>query len=242
MSDVRLLHLYAQPAEHDDAWIVGNRTALVAFAQAIQDAFTSGEGSTDAFTADGEGFTLHVRLDDTPMSSPSWIKRAVPYTDETAREHRPEAVWPENETVPTLKVRVHLYADPMGFEQDKEYAEQRWLESIPRDYLAKHGVRLDVEFTASDAPDFEDRGFDILLCDYSGLGLYGASEFARRASDTIVQHAKEHPSRYYAIVSRFTQLAVEDFLADLGEDPPANLHLDDEEFIEGVLNGTIALG
>ena len=242
MSDVRLLHLYAQPAEHDDAWIVGNRTALVAFAQAIQDAFTSGEGSTDAFTADGEGFTLHVRLDDTPTSSPSWVRRAVPYTDESAREHRPEAVWPGETSVPTLKVRVHLYADPMGFEQDKEYAEQRWQESIPRDYLAKHGVRLEVDVTASDLPDFEERSFDVLMCDYGGLNVYGASEFARRASDMIVRHAKEHPSRYYVLISNFTRYAVEDFLADLSEEPPANLYLDDEEFIKGVVDGTIALG
>lgn len=80
------------PAEHDDTWIVGNSATLTALAQAIHDAFTWGEGSADAFTADG--FTLRVRLDDAPMSLASWVRRAVPYTDESAREHRPEAVWP----------------------------------------------------------------------------------------------------------------------------------------------------
>lgn len=96
--------------------------------------------------------------------------------------------------------------------------------------------------TASDTPDFEDRGFDVLMCDYGGVDVYGASEFARRASDMIVRHAKENPSRYYVLVSRFTRFAIEDFLSDLGEDPPANLHLDDEEFIKGIVDGTIALG
>lgn len=130
----------------------------------------------------------------------------------------------------------------MGFEQDKELAEQRWLEAVPRDYLAKHGVRLEVELTASDLPDFEDRGFDVLMCDYGGLNIYGASEFARRASDLIVRHAKEHPSRYYVLVSAFTRFAVEEFLDDLGEDPPANIYFDDEAFIKGIVEGTIALG
>lgn len=171
-------------AEHDDAWIVGNGAALVALAPAIQDAFVSGEGATEVFAADGEGFTLRVRLDDAPMSSPSWVRRAVPYTDESSRERRPEAIWPGETSVPTVKVRVHLYADPMGFEQDKQFAEQQWLEAIPRDYMAKHGVRLDAELTASDLPDFEDRSFDVLMCDYGGLDVYGASEFARRTYGT----------------------------------------------------------
>lgn len=118
---IRLLQLYTQPAWHEDAWIVGNRPGLEALVQAIQNALSSGEGAAEVFAADGEGFTLRVRLDNAPMSSPSWMKRAMPYTDESAREHRPEAVWPEETNIPTLKVRVHLFADSLGFEQDTVY-------------------------------------------------------------------------------------------------------------------------
>lgn len=127
MNGIGLLHLYAQPAEHDDAWIVGNSAALTALAQAIQDAFSSGEGAAEVFVADGEGFTLRVRLDDAPMSSPTWVRRAVPYTDESAREHRPEAIWPGETSVPTLKVRVHLdRAGPPGVYSYILIHRRRW--------------------------------------------------------------------------------------------------------------------
>lgn len=94
MNKTRLLHLYAQPAWHDDAWIVGNRAGLEALTQALQNALASSEGSAEVMVADGEGYTLKVYLDNSEWQGQSWIKRAEPYADEVAREQRPDAVWP----------------------------------------------------------------------------------------------------------------------------------------------------
>lgn len=91
---IRLLHLYAQPAWHDDAWIVGNRAGLKALAQAIQNALASNEGRAEVMVADGEGYTLKVHLDNSEWQSQSWVKRAEPYTNEIACEQRQDAVWP----------------------------------------------------------------------------------------------------------------------------------------------------
>ena len=89
-----LLHVYAQPVWHEDAFIVGNRAALEDLRRAINTALSTGSGTASAFVSDGEGYDCNIQVDDTPWEGGTWPKRAVPYTDEPARETHSDAVWP----------------------------------------------------------------------------------------------------------------------------------------------------
>ncbi len=86
---IKLLHLYAQADWHDPAFIVGNRPALLALKAAIERALSDEEGigKADAFTADGEGYSLYVALNESEqLSSLDWQGLRLPYTDPIAKE------------------------------------------------------------------------------------------------------------------------------------------------------------
>ena len=88
---VPLLHIIAQKAWHDSAFIVGNLEALKLLRQALDAAMSdAGTGFADVFAEDGEGYALHVRcLTDEEMAT-------VPYgyTDpDTFGEPRPWPLW-----------------------------------------------------------------------------------------------------------------------------------------------------
>lgn len=81
---LRLLHIYAQSHPHGDAQIIGNRCALVVLRDAISAAIATGpDAKTTAMTADGEGFEVHIILDDTAWDGPKWQAREMPYCDDT---------------------------------------------------------------------------------------------------------------------------------------------------------------
>lgn len=89
-----VIHVYGPFSWHDDAHIVANREGLEAMRNAIDQALKNGEGNTDAFVNDGEGFTLYVTLHDGELYSPEWDALAVPYTGAFALEKRKDAVRP----------------------------------------------------------------------------------------------------------------------------------------------------
>jgi hypothetical protein len=78
-SDV--LHLYAQPLWHAEAYIAGTRESLSALAAAIQRALLlGGVAELDTFANDGEGYTVHVvAMDEADMD-----RVPPPYTEEYA--------------------------------------------------------------------------------------------------------------------------------------------------------------
>jgi hypothetical protein len=92
-----ILHIHAQQAPHDEAFIVGNRQGLLALRRAIDAALESGKGEALAFVSDGEGFDVQVILQEGDLQSPGWIAAAVPYTAEWATENRESAVWPHSQ-------------------------------------------------------------------------------------------------------------------------------------------------
>ena len=74
------LHIYAQGAWHEEAYIMGTPYALGCLRAAIDAAIRSGKGSAELFVKDGEGYTVHVL-----SASDSVMQEiAVPYTDEVA--------------------------------------------------------------------------------------------------------------------------------------------------------------
>lgn len=80
-----VLHLYGQAFWHDEAYIGGGRTALLALRDAIGEALHKGDGSAAVFVSDGEGYTVHV----VAMSDEDAMRQIVPYRDECAAEVRP---------------------------------------------------------------------------------------------------------------------------------------------------------
>lgn len=95
-----LLHVHAQGAWHQEAYVVGNVQGLVALRDAIQTALgqlqqrPNGQGEATVYVADGEGYDVVVILDDTAWEGDAWTRAAVPYWKTHAKERRREALWP----------------------------------------------------------------------------------------------------------------------------------------------------
>lgn len=85
---IKLLHVYGQGVWHDDVYIVGNRESLEDLRAAIDAALDKGEGSSKAFTSDGEGFSIGVFLEDAEWQTEEWMKLPMPYTEDMAKEQR----------------------------------------------------------------------------------------------------------------------------------------------------------
>ncbi len=89
-----VLHIYGQSAQHSEAYLLGNREGLTKLRDAIDRAIQTGEGWHEAFVNDGEGFATIVVCRDRSFTDPWWQNIARPYTDEYARDTRPEADGP----------------------------------------------------------------------------------------------------------------------------------------------------
>ena len=80
MDEPSLLHVYAQAHKHDDLYVVGNRGGL--------------EKLKAVMTNDGEGFDAVVILCDDNWQGEAWTKMREPYTSESSRDDREDAVDP----------------------------------------------------------------------------------------------------------------------------------------------------
>jgi hypothetical protein len=90
---VPVLHIHAQQFWHGDAQIIGNRVALEALKSAIERALANGEADAgEMYVADGEGYTVCVRLRDVPIADALWHEALLPYGDEIASGDRTRAV------------------------------------------------------------------------------------------------------------------------------------------------------
>ncbi len=89
---MKLLHIYGQEAFHDEVYIVGNKEALTDLRNAIDMVLAECLSCrTGVSVNDGEGYDVIVVKDDNDWKNESWIKRAVPYTADYARETREDA-------------------------------------------------------------------------------------------------------------------------------------------------------
>ena len=61
MSDCPILHVYGQHCEHDEAFIIGTRDALLALRAAIDASLTQDHAVAEVYAADGEGYYLIVK-------------------------------------------------------------------------------------------------------------------------------------------------------------------------------------
>ena len=76
----RKLHIYGQQSWHGDAYIVGNKEALLGLKEAIDMALNQNKNIHSQYAADGEGYNLFViNATDEEMN-----KLMLPYIDEHA--------------------------------------------------------------------------------------------------------------------------------------------------------------
>jgi hypothetical protein len=79
-----VLHLHGQRAWHDEATIIGNGQALTALRDLIISALAGREATGTFFVADGEGYSLTVKLRPAPFGDPTWNASRLPYSDPIA--------------------------------------------------------------------------------------------------------------------------------------------------------------
>ncbi len=85
------LHLYAQPSQHTDAWVVGTLDALQALRDAIDAALVTGQASSmSAYANDGEGYVLVVL----PRTKEELDALTTPYTEDFAHPSEPAGKHP----------------------------------------------------------------------------------------------------------------------------------------------------
>jgi hypothetical protein len=82
--NMRTLHIYAQEAWHDEAYIAGTREDLFMLRTAIERALSEGARSMQSFTCDGEGYTVQIVLTTQKQAD----AMPVPYTDEIAKAQK----------------------------------------------------------------------------------------------------------------------------------------------------------
>lgn len=76
------LHIYGQKHWHDDAIIVGNKTALKELRDVIDNAIQYGEGRLVTTTSDGEGYELFIScLPGETENNKDWQQITLPYHD-----------------------------------------------------------------------------------------------------------------------------------------------------------------
>ncbi len=81
-----LLHVYGQSYWHTPALVIGQKTALLKLRDAIDKALQDGHGRCDVFANDGEGYTVHVLLEDSDWLNNPWTEMELPYTDPVANQ------------------------------------------------------------------------------------------------------------------------------------------------------------
>lgn len=82
------IHVYGPDAHHDTAYIVANREGLKQLWFALKEAFDTGSASIEAFTGDGEGFSLQIAQ----CEKMEYV--VTPYTADYAQDSRTDALKP----------------------------------------------------------------------------------------------------------------------------------------------------
>ena len=81
-TELPYLHIYGQKYWHDNAIIVGNKTALKEFRDVIDNAIQYGEGRLGTSSSDGEGYELFISyLPGEAENNKDWQQITLPYHD-----------------------------------------------------------------------------------------------------------------------------------------------------------------
>jgi len=94
------------------------------------------------------------------------------------------------------------------------------------------GITFDT-MEATDIPPLfyeQARDFDVLFFDWGGMSM--GNTMMEHFCGNIIEHAENHPSKYYIMVSTFTEDAMREAIAHYGDDRPFNVFLNIDEFAE----------
>ncbi|MCM3442684.1 hypothetical protein AB3Z07_02765 [Metabacillus halosaccharovorans] len=84
LKGTNVLHIYAQDAWHQEAYIVGNKEGLLELRNAIDEALKSKEAVANVFPTDGEGYDAYVLLVD-ENEEDKFHSLKLPYTGKNMR-------------------------------------------------------------------------------------------------------------------------------------------------------------
>lgn len=87
------IHLYAQHQQHDDAFILADKKALLKLKEAIENALENGRSDTgDFYTNDGEAYAIKIICSD---NRDDWESVRLPYIDPNFNSQKPNAwkIW-----------------------------------------------------------------------------------------------------------------------------------------------------
>jgi hypothetical protein len=107
-SEIPMLNLHPQPSWREDAHIVANRAGLELLKTQIEEVLAVDSGRSriehEFTSSDGEEYALEILRVDEPYEDSTWLRAAVPYTEKSARESRPDAITPSE--------RAEMHARP----------------------------------------------------------------------------------------------------------------------------------
>ncbi len=89
----KLLHIYGQDYWHCPVLIVGQKNALEKLRDAIDHALQEDHGTCTACANDGEGYDVHVVMENSNWGDSVWTTMQVPYTDSCAQQTDGEPPW-----------------------------------------------------------------------------------------------------------------------------------------------------
>lgn len=125
--------------------------------------------------------------------------------------------------------KVVYFADSM-FTFDIDNIEDEW-KALPEKQLEVEDIKFEkVHFF--EVPPFGQTTYDILFFDYGGMSLGNdlLGSFCRH----ILREARDYPSRYYVMVSSFTQYAMKDVLSEFASESGirhlSNIYLSIQDF------------
>lgn len=139
-------------------------------------------------------------------------------------------ITPVDKSILFRNKKVVYFADPMlTMRFDTQEEECKEAIEFPLQTL---GIRFHkIECTTN--PPFGKMNYDILFFDYGGMSIGNSSmrSFCRQ----ILMEAKDYPSRYYVMVSSFTERAMKEVQEDYGTQEEPNIFLSLEEFAQTFL-------
>lgn len=77
----KVVHIFPQPDNHQEALIIGNKNGLIALRDAINKTLETGKGGCILMPADGENFECKILMNNEDWQEPFWQRMKVPYAE-----------------------------------------------------------------------------------------------------------------------------------------------------------------
>ena len=123
--------------------------------------------------------------------------------------------------------KVIYFADPM-YCLDIQTVEEEYNQMVAPE-LSTFDIEFSNVHSTTDSMVL-DEFCDVFFFDYGGMSL--GNSLLETYTRYVLQFAEDFPSRYYVMVSRFTELAMKEALEDFGQDRPKNIFLTIKSFCE----------